>query len=122
MGYFHAVSKISLWINSTVLVMGRDLFIFAMLSPAELKRPSKDPALTGSIPEEDDDDDDDLLIYINSSILKVKTLHWQNNSKSNIKIVERGKLDTLHIQIHDRSWITFLTLYIYINNKVRGLN
>ena len=38
--------------------MGRDLFIFAMLSPAELKRPSKDPALTGSIPEEDDDDDD----------------------------------------------------------------
>ena len=39
--------------------MGRDLFIFAMLSPAELKRPSKDPALTGSIPEEDDDDDDD---------------------------------------------------------------
>ena len=37
--------------------MGRDLFIFAMLSPAELKRPSKDPALTGSIPEEDDDDE-----------------------------------------------------------------
>jgi hypothetical protein len=35
--------------------MGRDLFIFAMLSPAELKRPSKDPTLTGSIPEEDDD-------------------------------------------------------------------
>ena len=43
------------WINLTVLVMGRDLFIFAMLSPAELKRPSKDPALTGSIPEEDND-------------------------------------------------------------------
>jgi hypothetical protein len=47
-----------IWINSTVLVMGRDLFIFAMLSPAEIKRPSKDPALTGSVPEEDDDDDD----------------------------------------------------------------
>ena len=46
-----------IWINSTVLVMGRDLFIFAMLSPAELKRPSKDPALTGSIPEENDDED-----------------------------------------------------------------
>ena len=29
-----------------------------MPSPTELKRPSKDPALTGSIPEEDDDDDD----------------------------------------------------------------
>jgi len=40
--------------------MGRDLFIFAMLSPAELKRPSKDPALIGSIPEEDDDE---LYIY-----------------------------------------------------------
>jgi hypothetical protein len=39
--------------------MGRDLFIFAMPSPAELRRPSKDPALTGNIPEEDDDDDDD---------------------------------------------------------------
>jgi hypothetical protein len=38
--------------------MGRDLFIFAMLSPAELKRPSKDPTLTGSIPEEDDDMND----------------------------------------------------------------
>ena len=48
-----------IWINSTVLVMGRDLFIFAMLSPAELKRRSKDPALTGSISEDDDDDDDD---------------------------------------------------------------
>ena len=47
-----------IWINSTVLVMGRDLFIFAMLSPAELKRPSKDPTLTGSIPEEDDDMND----------------------------------------------------------------
>ena len=43
-----------IWINSTVLVMGRDLFIFAMLSPAELKRPSKGTALTGSIPEEDE--------------------------------------------------------------------
>ena len=39
--------------------MGRDLFIFAMLSPAELKHRSKDPVLTGSIPEEDDDEDDD---------------------------------------------------------------
>jgi hypothetical protein len=38
--------------------MGRDLFIFAMLSPTELKCPSKDPALTGSIPEEEDDNDD----------------------------------------------------------------
>ena len=47
-----------IWINSTVLVMGRDLFIFAMLSPTELKCPSKDPALTGSIPEEEDDNDD----------------------------------------------------------------
>jgi hypothetical protein len=36
--------------------MGRDLFIFAMLSPAELKRLSKDPAVTGSIPKEDDDE------------------------------------------------------------------
>jgi len=35
--------------------MGRDLFMFAMLSPAEFKRPSKDSALTGSIPEEDDE-------------------------------------------------------------------
>jgi hypothetical protein len=33
------------------------MFIFAMLSPAELKRLSKDPALTGSITEEDDCDD-----------------------------------------------------------------
>jgi len=37
---------------------GTRFVIFAMLSPAELKRPSKDPALTGSIPEEDDDDDE----------------------------------------------------------------
>ena len=37
--------------------MGQDLFIFAMLSPAQLKRPSKDPAVTGIISEEDDDDD-----------------------------------------------------------------
>ena len=29
--------------------------MFAMLSPAELKRPSKDSALIGSIPEEDDE-------------------------------------------------------------------
>jgi len=36
--------------------MGRDFFILAMLSPAELKRPSKDPVVTGSIPEEDDDE------------------------------------------------------------------
>ena len=46
-----------IWINSTVLVMGQDLFILAMLSLAKLKRPSKDPALTGSIPEENDDED-----------------------------------------------------------------
>jgi hypothetical protein len=39
----------------SVLVMGQDLFILAMLSLAKLKRPSKDPALTGSIPEEDDE-------------------------------------------------------------------
>jgi hypothetical protein len=49
--------------------MGRDLFIFAMLSPAELKRPSKDPALTGSIPEEDDDDDDEALSLMCSYML-----------------------------------------------------
>jgi hypothetical protein len=35
--------------------MGQDLFILAMLSLAKLKRPSKDPALTGSILEEDDE-------------------------------------------------------------------
>jgi hypothetical protein len=34
--------------------MGQDLLILAMLGLAELKRPSKDPALTGSILEKDD--------------------------------------------------------------------
>jgi hypothetical protein len=47
--HHHHIIIIIIWINSTVLVMGRDLFIFDMLSPAELKRSSKDPALTGSI-------------------------------------------------------------------------
>ena len=55
--------------------MGRDLFIFAMLSPAELKRPSKDPALTGSIPEEDDDDDE----VFNKYIIFCKYLDMKNN-------------------------------------------
>jgi hypothetical protein len=32
-----------------------------------------------------------------------KTPHCPNNSKSNIKIVERGKSDTTNTQIRDRS-------------------
>ena len=35
--------------------MGQDLLILAMLGLAELKRSSKDPALTGNILEEDDE-------------------------------------------------------------------
>jgi len=34
---------------------------------------------------------------------KQKVQHRQNSSKSNIKIVERGKIDTPNTRIHDRS-------------------
>ena len=45
-------------------MIGRDLFIFAMLSPAELKRQAKYLPLTGSIPEEENDDDDPYNVDI----------------------------------------------------------
>ena len=32
-----------------------------------------------------------------------KIYHCRNNSKINVKIVERGKIDTPNTQIHDRS-------------------
>ena len=64
------------------LVMGRDLFIFAMLSPAEPKRPSKDPALTGSIPEEDDDE---MLSNTNPSIRRGGVRRCKQFLDTNIK-------------------------------------
>jgi len=70
--------------------MGRDLFIFAMLSPAELKRPSKDPALTGSIPEEDDDDD--LNFYANLSRPCRFPLRMADAMKCLSRMTEAGKV------------------------------